>query len=76
MNQRFSFKVEDEQFKIAKGNGGYCHPGGIIHSCVAVAKTKEGFAVRNSNDPTKTTVFFDNNEWASFLRGAKEGQFD
>jgi Domain of unknown function (DUF397) len=44
--------------------------------CAEVAH-KDGFvAVRNSSDPTRTTVVFTIDEWRVFVDGIKNGEFD
>ena len=45
-------------------------------TCVSVAITPNGVAVRNSNDRTKKTVVFTNEEWAAFVEGVKHDEFD
>lgn len=70
--EKFTFPVTDDQFKKSS----YTHPGGIINRCVAVAITQYGVAVRNSNDPTKNTVFFTNDEWDAFVKGVRNNEFD
>jgi hypothetical protein len=47
-----------------------------VHYCVEVAQKDGTTAVRNSNDPTKTTVFFTQNEWKAFVAGVKNDEFD
>ena len=69
---KFRFKVKDSDFRVSS----YSDPGGIIKTCVAVAETPHGVAVRNSNDKSKTTVFFTHQEWKNFLKGAKANEFD
>ena len=69
---KFSLLVSDQDFKKSS----YTNPGGIINRCVAVAIKPKGVAVRNSNDPTKNTVFFTNDEWMAFIGGVKDGEFD
>lgn len=46
--------------------------------CVAVGQTEDGrIAVRRSQDSDPAqTVFFDKEEWAAFIKGAKAGEFD
>ena len=63
---------EDKDFKKSS----YSNPGGIISTCVAVAIKPDGVAVRNSNDQTKTTVYFTVQEWKHFISGTKDGEFD
>jgi len=63
------FPVADSDFK----RSGWC---GNRPRCVEVALKPEGVAVRNSDDPNKTTVFYTNEEWEAFTKGVKDGQFD
>ena len=58
------FPVRDGEFKISS----YSDPGGIIKTCVAVAKTVDGVAVRHSQDSGKSTLFFTSAEWEAFLK--------
>ena len=71
-NRKFSFSVDDSDFKKSS----YTNPGGIINRCVSVAIRPEGIAVRNSNDETKNTVFFTNDEWKAFVSGVKNNEFN
>ena len=48
------------------GNGG---------SCVEARRFEGLVEVRNSRTPN-TTVYFNTEEWDSFLDGAKKGEFD
>jgi hypothetical protein len=64
------FEVRDDQFTVS--NWSKNNP----KTCVGVAIVDQGVAVRNSNDPTKTTAFFTHAEWGAFIQGAKAGQFD
>ncbi len=66
----FSFNVADGQFKTSSWTGG------IIAQCVMVAKTSKGFAVRDTKDKDKTTLFFKKGEWNAFIKGVKAGEFD
>jgi hypothetical protein len=68
MKARFS--VKDEDFRVSSWSKN--NP----KTCVAVAIKPEGVAVRNSNDPTKNTLFFSNEEWSAFLKGAQSGEFN
>jgi hypothetical protein len=45
-------------------------------TCVAVAIKPEGVAVRNSQDSSKTTVFFSAEEWIAFVKGVKSDEFN
>ncbi|MEK7551350.1 MAG: DUF397 domain-containing protein [Patescibacteria group bacterium] len=71
MKERFQFEVQDNEFVKSS----FTNPGGIINHCVAVAIKDEGVAVRNSNDPTKNTVFFTTEEWRRFLAGVHNDEF-
>ncbi|MFA6535920.1 MAG: DUF397 domain-containing protein [Candidatus Paceibacterota bacterium] len=53
----------------------YSQPGGIIN-CVAVARTPDVVAVRDTKDPSKTTLAFTHSEWKAFLQGVRAGEFD
>jgi Domain of unknown function (DUF397) len=45
--------------------------------CVEVAHLKGGnVAVRDSKDLSKPAHVFDRDEWAAFITGAKNGEFD
>lgn len=70
MKTPFAFPVKDEEFRTSSWTGG------IIARCVMVARTPEGVAVRDTKDESKTTLFFKNDEWDAFLKGAKAGEFD
>ena len=65
------FPVKDSQFV----KSAFSNPGGIISTCVAVAITRHGVAIRNSNDPRKKTLYFTRTEWAKFTKGVKHGEF-
>jgi hypothetical protein len=53
---------------FSNGNGG--------NNCVQVAFLNDGVAVRDSKNPPGPALIFSSAEWAAFLAGAKEGQFD
>jgi hypothetical protein len=45
--------------------------------CVEVAHLSGGMvALRDSKDTRKTAHLFDRQEWAAFIAGAKNGEFD
>jgi hypothetical protein len=44
--------------------------------CVEVAHENGMVAVRNSADKQKTTVYFTVDEWRTFVKGVKCGEFD
>lgn len=63
----------DEDFKTpTSGKNTRCHG---VH-CVSVAVKAGGVGVRDTKDSTKTTLVFTRDEWAAFLDGAKNGEFD
>ena len=45
-------------------------------TCVEVMNTGTGIRVRNSSDPDGTILDYTYDEWAAFLAGAKDGEFD
>ncbi|MCX4234942.1 DUF397 domain-containing protein [Streptomyces sp. NPDC020707] len=45
-------------------------------NCVEVARIDGGIAVRNSRDPEGPALVYTSAELASFLAGAKDGEFD
>jgi len=64
------FEVKDSQFVtsfLLKNNP---------KTCVAVAITEQGIAVRNSNDESKNTIFFTKDEWGAFIKGVNNSEFD
>ena len=46
------------------------------NSCVEVAFLDGRVAVRDSKDPDGPLLFFTQEEWASFLQGARNGEFE
>jgi hypothetical protein len=45
-------------------------------SCVEVASSGDGVAMRDSKDKGGPILRFTQNEWVAFLTGAKAGEFD
>lgn len=45
-------------------------------TCVEVASADDGIAMRDSKDQDGPVLRFTRDEWAAFLTGAKEGDFD
>lgn len=45
-------------------------------SCVEVAITDEGVAVRDTKDRTKAPHIYTHDEWDAFVGGVKDGEFD
>jgi hypothetical protein len=52
----------------SNGNGG--------NNCVEVALLDDGAAVRDSKNPDGPALLFTTAEWAAFVGGAKDGEFD
>ena len=67
-----SFEVCDRDFRTSS----FTNPGGIINVCVAVARSREGVAIRDTEDKNRATMFFTTAEWDAFIKGAKNGEFD
>ncbi|MQA03244.1 MAG: DUF397 domain-containing protein [Streptosporangiales bacterium] len=44
-------------------------------NCVEVALIAGGVAVRDSKNPQRGALVFDNAEWRAFVRGAAAGEF-
>ena len=49
---------------------------GMVQICVGIASKDGVVAVRNTNDPDKTTTLFTKEEWRVFVDGVKSGHFD
>ena len=45
-------------------------------TCVSVKINEDNVQVRDTKDPSKTTLSFSREEWQSFLSGVKEGEFE
>lgn len=45
-------------------------------NCVEVAVLDQGVAVRDTKDRARAVLFFTNAEWAAFVGGVKDGEFD
>lgn len=67
---KYSFSVSRADFQ--KSSWSKNNP----KTCVEVAIKKEGVAVRDSKEPNGKILFFKNEEWEAFLKGAKAGEFD
>ncbi|GAB3404217.1 DUF397 domain-containing protein [Flindersiella endophytica] len=68
--------------RAAAGRGGWANTVGWrkssasatgTNTCVEVGRVREGFAVRDSTDPTGPTLRFSSFEWASFADAVKHG---
>ncbi|MFA4846571.1 MAG: DUF397 domain-containing protein [Patescibacteria group bacterium] len=62
----------DEDFKTARG----CPKPYWLFFCVSVAITSDKVGVRDTKDPSKTTLTFTHDEWTAFIDGVKKGEFD
>ncbi|MCK4823206.1 DUF397 domain-containing protein [bacterium] len=62
-------KSESNSFKKSS----YCQG---CFACVEVSIGKNTIHLRNSADFSKTTITFTSDEWSSFIRGVKNGEFD
>ena len=45
-------------------------------NCVSVARSADGVFVRDTKDPSKTTLTFPEDEWSAFVGGVRKGEFD
>lgn len=45
-------------------------------SCVEITETADAVGVRDSKDPNGPVLVFTKKEWAAFIAGAREGEFD
>ena len=50
----------------------YCSYG----NCVEVGRSADGVVVRDTKDRTREPLRFDGQEWADFVSGVKNGEFD
>lgn len=65
-----TFTVSDDDFR--KSSWSKNNP----KTCVAVAITGEGVAIRDSKDQSNITQFYSHEEWRAFIQGVKSGEFD
>lgn len=49
---------------------------GVNSTCVEVAATADGVAVRDSKDPSGPVLRFTAEEWRVFVAGVRAGEFD
>jgi hypothetical protein len=49
---------------------------GANGNCVEVAQLTNAVAVRDSKDPAGPALVFTPDEWAAFIEGARDGEFD
>ena len=64
---------EDHDFRKSSRSQAYPF---LPFNCVMVAVKEGAIAVRDSKDPEKKTLVFDNHEWTAFIEGVKNGEFD
>ena len=48
----------------------------VIRYCVSVRIAPEAVTVRDTKDPSETTLSYSHAEWEAFIRGVKVGEFD
>jgi len=63
-----STSTDGPQWRRAKecGNG----------ACVEVAKAEDHYLVRDSKHPDDPALHFTGGEWAAFVKGVRDGDFD
>ena len=49
---------------------------GAANNCVEIARTPDSVRVRDSKNPGGPILAFTRAEWAAFLDGARNGEFD
>ncbi len=49
---------------------------GANGNCVEVAQLPDAIALRDSKNPSGPALMFTPDEWAAFIEGAKDGEFD
>lgn len=64
-----NIEFENDDFKKAS----FC---GHCSQCVVVAHKEDLIAVRDTKDPSNTTLSFTKDEWQAFIAGVKNGEFD
>lgn len=65
-------KVDEDGFKTSETT----FFTGIRWCCVSVKIGDSKVQVRDTKDPSKTTLVFNNDEWRAFVEGVKKGRFD
>ena len=66
-------KIDEDGFMCAMGTPGLRNPWWF---CVSVKRDVNGAKVRDTKDPSKTTLSFTKEEWKAFISGVKNGEFD
>lgn len=65
-------KFSDSDFKKST----HSPHGNLPGRCVSVAISSEGVGIRDTKDPSKTTLVYNRDEWKAFIAGVKDGEFD
>lgn len=65
-------RFTDKDFRVST----MCDLGKPSPQCVQVACKDGAVAVRSSKSGNEPTLLFDNDEWAAFVQGVKNGEFD
>ncbi len=71
-NPAYGGRKERDGFVCAKPTG--THSSGLW--CVAVKIADDDVAIRDTKDVGDTTLKFTRKEWAAFVQGVKNGEFD
>lgn len=66
-------KMDEDGFVCASGTPGLRNP---LWFCVSVKIEADKVSVRDTKDPTKTTLRYTPEEWRAFIEGVKKGEFD
>jgi len=62
-------ELKDTDYKVS----GWC---GNRKKCVSVAITEKLVAVRDTKDKSRPSLAFTHDEWNTFVKGVKSGEFD
>ena len=54
----------------------HCSSDHVTEQCVEVAIGTRFVVVRDSKNPDRTNLMFSTEEWAAFVLGVKDGEFD
>ncbi|GAB3409139.1 DUF397 domain-containing protein [Flindersiella endophytica] len=65
--------ANDLAFAVWRKASASANPGG---ACVEVAAIQDGFAVRDSKDPSGPALIFRTSEWDAHIVSSKDGLFD
>jgi hypothetical protein len=69
---------KQELRKVSFQDGDFRRASGTLmrRVCVMVGQRDGAIGVRDSKDPSKTTLIFNKDEWRVFVDGVKAGEFD